>query len=148
RIHAAAVRGATAQEEAVGLYARHVLFLAADGDSGLRRDGVHVPHDERRDAAALLFRLSALGFRSALDDLGPAVPVREGQAQYPRRYRGAAVQAAAAQREAAREPQAVRQSRRCCLTGNAAAATMPQDAILSLDANFGMVMPGLAPGIF
>ena len=34
------------------------------------------------------------------DDLGPAVPVREGQAQHPRRHRGAAVQAAAAQREA------------------------------------------------
>ena len=34
RIHAASVGGAAAQEEAVGLHARHVLLVAADGDSG------------------------------------------------------------------------------------------------------------------
>ncbi len=45
-------------------------------------------------------------------DLRPAVPVREGQAQHPRRHRGAAVQAAAAQRQAEREPEEVRQSHR------------------------------------
>ena len=67
----------------------------------------HVPHDQRGDAVALLLRLSALGFRSAVDDLGPAVPVGEGQAQHPRRHRRAAVQAAAAQREAERKPQEV-----------------------------------------
>ena len=36
------------------------------------------------------------------DHLRPAVPVGEGQAQHPRRHRGAAVQAAAAQRQAER----------------------------------------------
>ena len=46
------------------------------------------------------------------DDLRPAVPVGEGQAQHSRRHRGAAVQAAAAQREAESEPEEVRQSRR------------------------------------
>ena len=46
------------------------------------------------------------------DDLRPAVPVGEGQAQHPRRHRGAPVQAAAAQREAEREPEEVRQSHR------------------------------------
>ena len=101
-----------AEEEAVGLYARHVLLVAADGDSGLRRDGVHVPHDECGDAIALRLRLSALGLRPAVDDLRPAVPVGEGQAQHPRRHRGAPVQAAAAQREAEGEPAEVRQSRR------------------------------------
>ena len=39
RIHAAAVGMPAAEKEAVGLHARHVLFVAADGDSGLRRDG-------------------------------------------------------------------------------------------------------------
>ncbi len=34
RVHAAAVGSAAAQEEAVGLYARHVLLVAADGNSG------------------------------------------------------------------------------------------------------------------
>ena len=54
-----------------------------------RRDGVHVPHDQRGDAAPLFVGLSALGFRPAIDDLRPAVPVREGQAQHPRRHGGA-----------------------------------------------------------
>src|ERR1700749_892066 len=68
---------------------------------------MHLPHDQRRDAAPLLVGLSALGFRSAVHDLRPALPLGEGQAQYPRRHRGAAVQATAAQREAAREPLAL-----------------------------------------
>src|SRR5262249_24757764 len=59
-----------------------------------------------------LLGLSALGLRPAVDDLRPAVPVGEGQAQHPRRHRRALVQAAAAQREAEREPAEVRQSRR------------------------------------
>ncbi len=59
----------------------------------------------------VLLGLSALGLRPALDDLRPALPLGEGQAQHPGRHRGAAVQAAAAQREAEREPRAVRQRR-------------------------------------
>jgi predicted TIM-barrel fold metal-dependent hydrolase len=53
RIHAAPVRGATPEEETVRLHARHVLLVAADGDSGLRGDGVHIPHDQCGDAAPL-----------------------------------------------------------------------------------------------
>ena len=66
----------------------------------------------------VLLGLSALGLRPAEHDLRPAVPVGEGQAQHPRRHRGAAVQAAAAQREAEREPEEVRQSHRGGLTRN------------------------------
>ena len=51
-------------------------------------------------------------FDLPIDDLRSAVPVGEGQAQHPRRHRGAAVQAAAAQRQAEREPEEVRQSHR------------------------------------
>ena len=111
RIHAAAVGGATAEKEAVGLYARNVLFIAADGDSGLRRDADDLPHDQCGDPASLLVRLSALGFRSAVHHLGPAVPVGEGQAQHPRRHRRAALQARAAQRETERESETIWQSR-------------------------------------
>ncbi len=111
RIHDASVGSAGAQEEAVGLHARHVLLVAADGDPGPRSDRVHVPHDQRGDAAALFVRLPALGLRPALDDLGPAVPVGEGQAQHRRRHRGPPVQAAAAQRGAEGEPAEVRQPR-------------------------------------
>ncbi len=74
--------------------------------------GVHVPHDQCGDAADVLLGLPALGLRPAEHDLRPAVPVREGQAQHPRRHRGAPVQAAAAQRQAEREPEEVRQYRR------------------------------------
>ena len=76
-----------------------------------RGAGVHLPHDQCGDAAALRLRLSALGFRPALDDLGPAVPLGKGQAQHPRRQCRAPVQAAAAQREAKRKPPPLRQSR-------------------------------------
>ena len=112
RIHAAAVGMSAPEKEAVGLHARHVLLVAADGDLGLRCDADHVPHDQRGDAAALLLRLSALGFRSAVDHLGPAVPVGKGQAQHFGRHRRTAVQAAAAQRKAERKPEEIRQSRR------------------------------------
>src|SRR5262249_1004157 len=54
--------------------------------------------------------LSALGLRSAVDDLGSAVPVGKGQAQYSRRHRGAVVQAAGAQRETESESPTLRQS--------------------------------------
>jgi predicted TIM-barrel fold metal-dependent hydrolase len=111
RVHAAAVGGSAAQEEAVRLHARHVLLDAADGNSGHEGAGVHVPHDECGDPAHVLLGLSALGLRPAVDHRRPAVPVGEGQAQHPRRHRGAPVQAAAAQREAEREPQEVRQPR-------------------------------------
>ncbi len=73
---------------------------------------VHLRDDGCREPAALRLRLSALGLRSAEHDLRPAVPVREGQAQHPRRHRGAPVQAAAAQREAEAEPDQARQSGR------------------------------------
>jgi hypothetical protein len=46
RIHAAAVGGAASEKEAVGLYARDVLLIAADGDPGSRRDADDVPHDQ------------------------------------------------------------------------------------------------------
>ena len=69
RIHAAPVGSAAAQEEAVGLHARHVLLVAADGDPGHGGAGVHVPHDQRGDAAPVLLGLSALGLRPAEHDL-------------------------------------------------------------------------------
>ena len=97
RIHAAAVRVPAPEKEAVGIHARHVLLVAADGNSGLRCDGDHVPHDQRGNPVALLIRLSALGFRPAGNDLGSAVPVGEGQAQHSGRHRRTPVQAAATQ---------------------------------------------------
>jgi predicted TIM-barrel fold metal-dependent hydrolase len=115
RIHAAALRVPAPQEEAVGLYARHVLLVAADGDPGHGRVGVHVPHDQCGNAAPLLFGLSALGLRPALDHLRSPVRVGERQAQYPGRHRGAPVQAAAAQRGAEGEPPEVRQSHDRCV---------------------------------
>ncbi len=42
---------AAAQEEAVRLHARHVLLDAADGSAGHGRAGMHVPHDQRRNAS-------------------------------------------------------------------------------------------------
>ena len=100
------------EEEAVRLHARHVLFVAADGDPGHGSAGMHLPHDQCGDAVALLVGLSALGLRPAIDHLRPAVPVGEGQAQHPRRHRRQAVQAAAAQRRAEGKPAEVRQPRR------------------------------------
>ena len=47
---------------------------------------------QRRHAAGLVVGLSALGLRPAVDDLRPAVPQRDAEAQHPRRQRGAAVQ--------------------------------------------------------
>ena len=116
RVHAAAVGGSASEEEAERVHARHVLLLAADGDSGHAGAGVHVPHDQRGNAAAVLLGLSALGLRPAGDDPRPEVPVREGQAQHPRRHRGAAVQAAAAQRQAEGKSAEVRQPHRRGLT--------------------------------
>ena len=47
---------------------------------------------QRGHAAGLVVGLSALGLRPAVDDLRPAVPQRDAEAQHPRRQRGAAVQ--------------------------------------------------------
>ena len=82
------------QGEAQPLHAADVLLDAADGNP--RRqvgDGSDLQDDQRRDAAGLVVRLSALGLRPAVDDLRPAVPQRDQQAQHPRRQRGAAVRA-------------------------------------------------------
>ena len=110
RIHAAAVRSAAAEEEAVGLHARHVLLVAANGESGHGRAGDHVPHDQCGNPAHVLLRLSTLGLRPAEHDQRSAVPDREGQAQHPRRHRGASVQAVATQRGAEGQLEEVRQS--------------------------------------
>src|SRR5262249_39318600 len=101
RIHAAQLRISAVEEETERLHARHVLRLAADGGRQSARARVHVRDDQRGNPAALRLGLSALGLRSAQPNLGPAVPVGEGQAQHPRRQRGPLVQAASAQRAAA-----------------------------------------------
>src|SRR5258706_9667994 len=98
-----------APEKAQRIHARHVLFLPAYGDPGSQGVGTDVPHGGRGKPPALRLRLSALGLRPAVDDLRPAVRLREGQAQYPWRHRGTLVQAKAAQREAEREFDHVRQ---------------------------------------
>ena len=120
RIHAAHLRVPDAQEAAERVHARHVLLDAADGGAGHGGAAVHVPHDQRGNAADVLLRLPALGLRPADRDLRPAVHLGEGEAQHPGRHRGAPVRAPAAQREAAREPDQVRQpggvmpTARCC----------------------------------
>ena len=96
RIHDAAVGGADAQEEAERVHARDVLLVAADRAGEHEGAAMHLRDDGCREPAALRLRLSALGLRPAVDDLGHSVPVGEGQAQHPRRHRGAPVQAAAA----------------------------------------------------
>ena len=84
RIHDAHVGLRAAQEEAERLYARHVFHLAADGDGGQPRGAAaHLQDDQRRDAAAVLLGLSALGHGPAEHHPRPAVPERAGQAQHP-----------------------------------------------------------------
>ena len=75
RIHDAHVGCAAAQAQAERIHARHVLHVAADGD-GRQQEGArsHLRDDQRRDAAALFVRLSALGHGSAQHDLRSAVP--------------------------------------------------------------------------
>src|SRR5262249_57672469 len=102
------------------------------------------------DATALLLGLSALGLRSALDDLRPALPLGEGQAQHPRRHRGAPVQTAAAQREAERKPQAVRQPRRRSLKPQTSARHRPppgaiREAVLFCPAPTPLPSPPASP---
>ncbi len=70
---------------------------------------MHVPHDQCGNAAAVFVRLSALGLRPAATIYDLPFLSEKAQAQHPRRHRGAAVQAAAAQREAKGEPDQVRQ---------------------------------------
>src|ERR1700719_1699236 len=100
-----------APEKAERIHSRHVLLLAAHGDPGPQSAGADVPNDGCGKPSPLRVRLSALGLRLAVDDLRPAVPLREGQAQHSRRHRGTPVQAEAAQREAERESDQVRQLR-------------------------------------
>ena len=68
------------------------LLLAADGNDRHGGAGADLPHDQGGDPVALFVRLSALGFRPAVDDLRPAVPERAGQAQHSRRQCDEAVQ--------------------------------------------------------
>ena len=100
RIHDAHVGGPCPQEAAVRLHARHVLGLPADG--GHRHGPAAGDHarDQRGNAARLLVRLSALGFRPAVDDLRPAVPERYREAQHPRRQCRPSVQSQAWREEA------------------------------------------------
>ncbi len=69
RVHAAAVGSPAAQEEAVGLHARHVLLVATDGARGHDAPRADVPRHRRGKPSALFIGLSALGLRSALDHL-------------------------------------------------------------------------------
>ncbi len=71
------------------------LGLAADG--GHRHGPAAGDHarDQCGDAACLFVRLSALGLRPAVDDLRPAVPERDREAQHPRRQRQSPVQSQA-----------------------------------------------------
>ena len=69
RIYDALVGSAGAEEKAERLYARHVFLLAADGNDRHGGAGANLPHDQRGNPVALFVRLSALGFRSAFDDL-------------------------------------------------------------------------------
>src|SRR5262249_42920133 len=71
-----------------------------DGDHRPRPAQGDVPRHQRGDAAPLFVRLSALGLRPAVDDLRPAVPERDRQAQRSWRQRDAAVQFEAWRREA------------------------------------------------
>src|ERR1700722_17127371 len=84
----ALLRSADAEAQAVGIYARDVLFDAADGNGaeprGARAD---FQNDQRRDPALLFVGLSALGYRFALDDLRLAVSFRGCEAQHPWRQR-------------------------------------------------------------
>ena len=78
-------------------YIREMFFTSQPMEMVDNREGArsHLRDDQRRDAAAVLVRLSALGHGPAERDLRSAVPHRAGQAQHPRRQRAAAVQARA-----------------------------------------------------
>src|SRR5690348_3860316 len=92
----AELRGAAPQKAAFRLYARDVLLLAANGDGRQSRSaGIDLQDDQRRNAALLLLRLSALGYGFACDDLRSAVPLGGGKAQYSRRQCAEALQARA-----------------------------------------------------
>ena len=108
RVPAALVRGAAADAHAERLHPRLLLHLAADRPArraGAQPDAVRAL--QRRDAAALLVRLSAPGLRHAEHDRRPRVPLGRGAAEHPRRQCGEALRAP--RREAARAaPGAVR----------------------------------------
>ena len=69
-------------------YMREMYYTTQPIENGdLQRAGADDAHDQRRDAAALLLRLSPLGLQPAEHDLGPALPYRDGQAAHPGRQR-------------------------------------------------------------
>ncbi len=85
---------AVAQAQAVGLHARDVLLDPADGDGEQSRGaGADLQDDQRGNPALLFLGLSALGHGLAEHDLRSALPLRDRQAQHPRRQRQAVVQA-------------------------------------------------------
>src|SRR5690348_14747094 len=89
----ALIRGAALEAPAQRLYARDVLLDAAHGDDQQPRGaGADLQDDQCGDAADVCVRLSALGYGPALDDLRSAVPLRDRQAQHPRRQRQARLQ--------------------------------------------------------
>ena len=73
RVHDALLGSAGAEAVAERLYARDVFLDATDGDHRHGRAGADLPHDESGNPAALFVRLPALGFRSAVNHLRPAV---------------------------------------------------------------------------
>ena len=91
-LHDAHVGLPVAEAKAERIHARDVLLVAADGEARRQLDPrSDLQDDQGRHAAAVVVRLSALGFRHARRDLRPAVPQRDGQAQHPRRQRRAGV---------------------------------------------------------
>ena len=92
-LHDAHVRLPPAQAPPERIHARDVLLVAAHGSAGRPVDpGSDLQDDQGGDAARLVVRLSALGFRPAEHHLRPAVPQGHGQAQHSRRQRRQAVQ--------------------------------------------------------
>ena len=78
-------------------YMRDMYFTSQPMEMVDNREALraHLQDDQRRDAAALLLGLSALGHGPAEHDLRPAVPERAGQAQHPGRQCPPAVQSRA-----------------------------------------------------
>src|SRR5690348_14166586 len=92
----ALIGSADAEAPAERLHARDVFLDPADGDGRQSRSTrADLQDDQCRDAAHVFLGLSALGYRSALDDLRPALLVRAGQAQHPWRQREARLQSRA-----------------------------------------------------
>src|SRR5207245_341543 len=71
----------------------------ADGDHESQGSGSHAGNDQRRNAAAVRFRLAALRLRPAERDHRPAVPFRTGEAEYSGAQCGADFRAGHADQE-------------------------------------------------